>query len=366
MVGVRGIPATVGGAERVVEELTRELTARGHEVTVYARRHYVQDQGPAAAGKVIVTPSLRGKHTEAITHTATALIDLVLHNRVDLVHLHSPGPALLSWLPALAGVPVVLTIHAADWLRGKWSAPAKAALRMGLSCGLRSARAITTVSASLAAELSQEFHRPVHYVPNGVRIVPPRDTGLVKQWGLESGRYALTVGRVVPEKRLDLLLKAWPGIEQSGGFRLAVAGDIQESDFARACRRQGGPGTVFLGPVYGDALLELYSNAALVILPSSLEGMSMVMLEAASFGRCILAADIPANRDVLGDSIVYFMGGDCVDLRGQILRLLADRETAGAMGRSARDVVQSSYSWAVAAARMEEIYIQAIRGQSMK
>lgn len=120
MVGVRGIPASVGGAEHVVEELTRELVARGHEVIVYSRRHYVGNSPPPPFGRRIITAGLPGKHTETFTHTATALVD-VLGRRVDLVHLHSPGPASLIWLPKLAGIPTVLTIHAPDWERDKWS-----------------------------------------------------------------------------------------------------------------------------------------------------------------------------------------------------------------------------------------------------
>ena len=76
MVGIRGIPARMGGAERVVEELTRELADRGHEVIVYCRRDYIAGSEPPAFARRIVTPHLGGKHTETITATATAMMDM--------------------------------------------------------------------------------------------------------------------------------------------------------------------------------------------------------------------------------------------------------------------------------------------------
>jgi len=322
MVGMRGIPAHIGGAERVVEELSRELSTRGHEVLVYCRRDYVRDTAEPAYARRIITPGLGGKHLETLTHTATALADL-LRRKVDVVHIHSPGPALLSWAPVLAGLPTVLTIHAPDWRREKWSWPARAALRLGLKVGMRLADEVTAVSRDLAEELSTGLARPVKFIPNAVRLGALAPADRLAKWGLRPDGYVLNVGRIVPEKRLELLLRAWGMLASPPP--LVVVGDYAGTAYGRSCRRRSPGGVIWTGPRVGEDLAALYAHAGLVVLPSSLEGMSLVLLEAAACGRCVVAASIPANRDVMASSILYFNKEEATDLSEAMRRALADQ-----------------------------------------
>ena len=356
MIGSRGIPARSGGIEHVVEEITRDLRALGHEVLVYGREHYLGASATSTSDGVILTPGLPGKHLDAITHTATASLD-VLRRKVDGVHVHAVGPALLSWIPALAGLPVVLTVHAPDWRRDKWSLPAKAILRGGLACGMRVARAVTAVSKDLVEELSATYNREVVYIPNAVRPVEHRRAKIIGRWALGSEQYGLYVGRIVPEKRLDLLMEAWRMAEVS--LPLVVVGDFAESAFGRSCRARAGRDVVFVGPQHGEALAELYSNAAVFVQPSSLEGMSLVLLEAAAYGRCILAARIPANVGAMGESIVYFSKDDAGELAALIRRCQAEPQWRASCGATANAFVRETYSWESVAGQLERVYQEA-------
>ena len=361
MVGGRGIPARAGGVERVIEELARELVARGHEVLVYSRGDYVAGTGTPHPGEGVrvITPGFRGKHLDAITHTATAMFDL-LRRGVDVVHVHSPGPALMSWVPAAARIPIVLTVHAPDWRRDKWSAPARLMLRAGLGLGMRLASAVTAVSQPLAEELHRRFGREVTYIPNAVRPAEPQSPNTITRWGLQGDDYVLYIGRLVPEKRVDLLLRAWTGVEAR--WKLVIVGDCQESDYSRRLRVDAGQGVLFLGEQFGQVIAELYSSAAMVVQPSALEGMSMVILEAASYGRCILAADLPENRQILGDSMLYFRVDDASQLTECICRSLKDGAMRCALGRRAKELVSSRYSWPQAAQSVEKVYREARQG----
>ena len=352
MIGSRGIPAGSGGVERVTEELTNELAARGHDVIVYSRPWYVRGLPAPPAGRRILTPGLGGKHLDTITHTATAAFD-VLRRDVDVVHVHSPGPAVMSWLPAAAGLPIVFTVHAPDWHRDKWSPFARAVLRAGLACGMHVAAAVTAVGRELADDLAERFARPVRWVPNGVRPALPRPPDGLAQWRLSPERYILYVGRIVPEKRLDVLIHAW---RQAGvPVPLVVAGPFHETAYGRRCFRDA-PGVRFLGPVRGEALAVLYSHAAVVVQPSALEGMSLVLLEAAAFRRCIIAANIPANLNTMGRSIVYFPVDNVAELAEAIRRYVRMEDLRRDLGRQARDHVASTFHWSAVADRMEEVY----------
>mgnify|MGYP006286009759 FL=1 len=357
MIGSRGTPAGLGGVERVAEELAVELTALGHEVWIYSRRGYTGDRPPPAGVGRWFSPGLGGKHLDTLTHSATAAAD-VSARAVDLVHVHSPGPALWSWLPRLAGLPVVLTVHAPDWQREKWSPPARWALRAGLAVGARTAREVTAVSEPLAAELGERLARPVHFVPNPAR--PPRGPAppLPSELPLEAEGYALYVGRIVPEKRLSMLLEAWAEVE---GLKLAVAGPWDDSPYGRACRRDAPAGVEFLGPQYGDSLDALYAHAAMVVQPSVLEGASLVLMEAALRERLVVAADTPANRDVLGETAAYFP----IDNPYELIRILnryryCTQERIG-LARAGRQRVLSRNAPQTAAEALQAIYCRALR-----
>jgi len=363
MLGLRGLPARGGGAERVVECLADELAQRGHEIIVYGRRDYLRDAPPWKGGKVILTGGLPGKNLETFTHTATAACD-VLRRKVDVVHVHSPGPALWSWLAGLRAKAVVFTVHAADWRRDKWSLPAKTMLNLGLGMGMRIAKQVTAVSQPLATELSERFGRDVKFIPNSVPAVQPVAPGELlndPQWGLSPDKYALFVGRIEPEKRLDLLLDAWRMASPSlAGYKLAIAGDFTSNSYGRQCRKNAPDNTVFLGLQHDQALAELYSNAAIVVQPSVLEGMSLVLMEAAAYGRCILASKIQENVDVLGDSGVYFNGDDVNELSVSMCRYLNSRTERSSFGGRARLAVAAKPSWNEIAGSMERIYQLAI------
>ncbi|MBN1553518.1 MAG: glycosyltransferase family 4 protein [Phycisphaerae bacterium] len=330
MIGSRGIPAGIGGVERVVEHLTRGLAARGHEVLIYGRRHYVGDRRPDQ-GRLILTPGLSHPSLDAITHSATASLD-ALFRRVDVVHVHSPGPAVWSWLPALRR-PVVFTVHAPDWRREKWPPLARSAIRAGLTIGSRVARAITAVSPSLAAELETRLHRPVACIPNAAPNVTLVPAEKILALGLQPERYALHVGRMVPEKRLHVLLEAWR--RANPDWPLVVVSDEDVAAYARRCRAAAPANVKFVGPKFGRELAELYSHAGMVIQPSVLEGASLVVLEAAAYGRCCLLADIPANRDVLGPSAVYTPPDDSAVFAEQIVRYTNNDAQRESLGRSA-------------------------------
>ena len=365
MIGSKGVPAACGGVERVVEEIGAELTARGHDVLVYGRAGYLgAPAASATAARVILTGGLAGKHSDAITHTATAAWDL-LRRRVDVVHIHSPGPALLSPLPAAAGLPIVFTVHGPDWQGSKWSAPARAGLRVGLGLGMRFSSAVSAVSLALRDDLADTYHREVTYTPNGVRPVrrlPPR---AIAAMGLRQDAYGLYVGRIVPGKAVDALVRAWR--QAAGTVPLVVVGDGgNDGTYERKCRRLGGPSVRFIGPRHGAVLAELYSNAAAVIQPSRREGMSLVLLEAAAYGRCVVARELPSNREVLGEAMIGFAEDSKEPLGPAIMRCLANAALRRKLGQEARRRVTERFNWADSATIYERLYECAVTRRQPK
>jgi glycosyltransferase involved in cell wall biosynthesis len=101
----------------------------------------------------------------------------------------------------------------------------------------------------------------------------------------------------------------------------------------------------FLDYVSGEPLQELLTNAMLFVLPSDLEGLSLALLEAMGAGLCVLASDIPENREVVEGAGFLFGKGDAADLAGMLRFLAASPEVRAEAGRRAQERIRELYDW---------------------
>jgi len=108
--------------------------------------------------------------------------------------------------------------------------------------------------------------------------------------------------------------------------------------------------------VFGESLEELWSNAYLVAQPSTMEGLSIALLEALSYGRCVLLSDIPENLEVAEGCSVSFRSQDVNDLREKLEALIRDPARVQSFESKARAHIQQHYSWDRVAAATEEVY----------
>ncbi len=383
MIGLRGLPATYGGVEKHVEELGSRLAARGHEVTIYCRPAYstagiqmtAEDDYLAPAEGVpghyrgmalhsLPTPG--GKHLESAVHSALSAAHTVWSGGYDIVHFHAMGPGLFTPIPKLASrARVVQTIHALDDERAKWSVAARTTLRLGRAMSTRVPDEVIVVSREIARVYRERHHRDTTYIPNGAPRVTPAPPGdLLDRLGLTPGDYVVFLGRLVPEKRPDLLVRAFAQVP--GDTRLVIVGDSSNTDaFAGDLRRIAGrdPRVVLPGYLYGRDLAELMSSAAVFVQPSTLEGMPITLLEAAAYGRRVVVSDIPPHLEIVradGPGHRVFRRDSQTGLAEAIVAELAD-PTGGAAGATAlRDDVLARYDWDVVTDEVLSVYASSL------
>jgi glycosyltransferase involved in cell wall biosynthesis len=342
MIGQKGVPATHGGVERHVEELGARLVALGHHVTVFTRPNYT-DRGlrEHRGMRLVSVPTVGSKHLDAIVHSALCSF-ACWGGGYDVVHYHAIGPCLASPIARLRGRRVVATIHGQDWRREKWGRAASAVLRLGEWTALHIPHTTISVSETLAQDYRERLGRDVRYIPNGVSIDSGDDMRVLSDLGVCEGRYMLFAGRLVPEKGLHHLLSALAELPDPPV--LVVAGDASNSGaYVSELRGAAAGNVVFAGYRYGAQLAALFRHAALFVLPSDVEGLPIVLLEAIAYGAPVLASDIQPNVEVLGREGQYFRCGDSKDLARAIEVALAP----GAIARvdaaaSTRDCYRSS------------------------
>jgi glycosyltransferase involved in cell wall biosynthesis len=241
---------------------------------------------------------------DATVHSFLASLDAVTR-RPDLHHFHAIGPGSFASIPRLCRQRAILTVHSLDWQRAKWRPAAKALMRLGEAVALRSAHRIIAVSPELEQYIRETHGREAVVIPNGVSPMTSASASqsFIQSLGLAPNRYILFMGRFVPEKRLEWLIESFRDLdhEVQEDWRLVLAGGADSEDFygRDLARRAEGLPCLFPGFVKGEAKKELLRSAGLVVLPSSLEGQPIFLLEAMSSRRLCLASDIPPNHRLL-------------------------------------------------------------------
>jgi glycosyltransferase involved in cell wall biosynthesis len=353
-IGGRGVVSKYSGIESYYEQVGHELAKLGHEVTVYCRSYFTPPMETYQGMRVHRLPTIRSKHLETAVHTVLSTIHAMVSDH-DVVHYHCLGPALFAFLPRLVGKKTVVTVQGLDWQRGKWGRVAARVLQWGEAAAIRGPNATMVVSRTLQRHFQQRHGRDTIYVPNGatptVRPMPRKLT----EWGLSPDNYVLFLGRFSPEKNCHLLVNAFQKLDTT--MKLAFAGGSSHSDaYAQALLSHESDQIRFLPWVSGAELDELLSNAALFVLPSELEGMSLALLDAMAAGVCVLASDIPENNEVVEGSGYSFKRGDQADLERMLDLLIRNPELRGQAAIRERARIQTEFLWPRVAQSIETAY----------
>jgi glycosyltransferase involved in cell wall biosynthesis len=160
----------------------------------------------------------------------------------------------------------------------------------------------------------------------------------------------LYVGRLDPEKGLDILLEAFADVPG----RLVLVGSGSEE--ARL-RELAGDRVRFEAPRDRDGLVELYAAADVFVLPSRSEPWGMVLNEAATAGLPLVATEeVGAARDLVDANGFRVPAGDVTALRDALRRLGADPELRRAYGARSRELARrfTPEAWADGVLRLAE------------
>lgn len=372
IIGTKGIPARAGGIERHVEELATRLAKRGFDVTVYTRPWYVGSAKKSHRGvRLVPLGSVRTKHLDAITHTFAAVMHAMREDH-DIYHFHGVGPSLLSWLPRIfrPTAKVVATFHCLDRRVLKWGRFARFMLKLGEWAACRFPHKTIVVSKTLAHYCREVYDREVVYIPNGVKVpqVRAQTPAVLEELGLDRGRYAVVVARLIRSKNVDQLIDAWAKLKRSAndlrvlGLKLVIVGDgdphVAHDPYVWEIRAKaaGLKDVVLAGARYGADLHALMAHAAFAVHPSSSEGLPMAVLEKMAHGKAVLASDIPEHLEIIEGRGYTFRLGDVRDLTLQLYWMATHPRQCAEMGRQAKGHVKAYFNWEGIADQTAQLY----------
>lgn len=339
-------PPDVNGVAHCVLRVAEHLVQRGHHPLVIAPRP--ADCMPRPDGvlpyPVVRMPSLPmpGYPGFRIAAAGSGLRAALTGHGTELVHLASPfmlggGGAFVAGRLRLPMVAVYQT-DMPSYARAYRFGPA------GQSAAWRRVRRIhnaadRTLAPSTAAAASLHSHgiQRVWLWGRGVdtvRFDPARRSGRLRAELAPNGEVlAGYVGRLAPEKRIDLLAQ----VATLPGVRLVVVG----SGPADAAARRAMPAAVFLGQRQGEELARIYASLDVFVHSGPHETFGQTLQEAAASGLPVVAPAAGGPIDLVGDGVTGFLVPPCDAgaLADAVARLAADPGLRARQGRAARQRV---------------------------
>jgi glycosyltransferase involved in cell wall biosynthesis len=357
-IGGRGVVSKYSGIETYYEQVGWRLAEKGHDVTIYCRSYFTPAVTQDRGARIVRLPTLRTKHLDTLVHTMLSTIHAMFCN-YDIVHYHALGPALFSFLPRTCGKKTVVTVQGLDWQRKKWGRLASSFLRLGERAAVSFPNGTMVVSRTLQEYYRARYGAETSYVPNGTEVRGLRLVRHLPKWGLETGNYVLFLGRFSPEKNCHLLIRAYERIETSVKLVLA-GGSSYSSEYVHELRRHASDRIRVLDWISGEALEELLANAMIFVLPSDLEGLSLALLDAMGAGLCVLASDVPENRELVDGAGFTFRRRDDQDLERMLRRLINEESARKEAGRRAQERVRERYLWPGIVDSIEQEYCRVL------
>ena len=344
ILGTRGIPASYGGFETFAEHLSTRLAARGHNVTVYCRSHYVSPRQLEYHGvRLKVLPTIRHKYFDTVVHTFLSAVHAI-SRRFDAVLICNSANAPFSPILRLTGTPVAINVDGLEHKRKKWGPLARRYYRL--------AEYLSTVLPNEVvtdAQVIQDYYRVRHNAPStmiayGGEVERRTDRAAVRKWRVEPNRYVLYVSRLEPENNAHLVIEAFKKVRTA--YRLLIVGDAPYAEsYINSLKAQarGDKRIIFTGFVFGQDYRALQQNAYCYVHATEVGGTHPALLEAMGYGNCVLTLATPENIEVVGEAGVPY--ADEFDLAEKLQRVLRDGSLVQAYRHRAQLRIRSHYDW---------------------
>ncbi len=173
-----------------------------------------------------------------------------------------------------------------------------------------------------------------------------RNIELRKKLGINDKIVLLYVGRVAPEKAIDILLKSYNKLKDKykGEVALIITGagpDLQKY------KREFPKDTIFTGYKKGQELAEIYASSDIFVFPSPTETFGNVVLEAMASGLPVVVPNTGGVKEIVQHRVngLLFNAGDSLELTDSIIKIIDDRELRNyLLERSKETVLQRSWN----------------------
>jgi glycosyltransferase involved in cell wall biosynthesis len=343
-------PPIGGGGGQAAKDIAKELTRRGHEITILtAHLKGLPRDEEVDNIHILRVPSLRKFSSRAgflamgvyILAAIGTGFHLIRRWKADIIHVHFAVPAgAAAWILArLTGIHYVLTAHLGDipggvpektgkWFR--WVLPFTKPIWQG-------AVSITTVSDYTRSLIRQNYPVNPIVIPNGINIelINP------EKLQVHNPPVVIFAGRFMPQKNLIELVEIMAQV-QDLPWKCIMLGDGPLLDEVKHTITTHNLDERFHLPgwVTTDEVLAHFAQSDLLLLPSLSEGLPVVGLQALAMGLAIVASRAGGNVELVQPGYNGYLAdpGDREALSSAMRSLLSNRSALQSARQASRDL----------------------------
>ena len=353
---------TPGGVQNHIRDLAEFLIAAGHNVSVLAPAidetklpDYVVN-----AGKPISIPYNGAVARVLFGPVAFARVrQWISQGDFDLLHLHEPAIPSISLLACWAADgPMVGTFHAAAKRQ-------KIIFAIGpiLEPAIEKLSARIAVSEAARLTLTDHLDTDAVIIPNGIYVNRYSEGKSIQKW---SGNTIGFIGRFEePRKGLSILVDALPVISRfASDVRVLVAGPGDPEEVIENIDPQLRQRFEFLGKITEAEKADFMSSVAVYVAPNTGgESFGIILAEALAGGACVVASDIPAFDDLLGQGEygALFESESATELAKVVIDLLRDENKRKELSSRGKERARL-FDWTVVAEQIYSVYEMSIVG----
>jgi glycosyltransferase involved in cell wall biosynthesis len=360
ILGTRGIPANYGGFETCAEECGAGLAARGHEVVVYGRSHYIPRGLRRHRGvSLVVLPTLRWKYTDTVVHTFISVLH-ALFQQFDVILICNAANSVFAWIPRVAGVPVAVNVDGIERRRRKWNWLGKSFYRLSERFSVWFPDAVISDAKVIQEYYRNRYHKESKFIPYGAITERPQGCAILDRLDLAPREFFLYVSRLEPENNAHLVVQAFERVITDK--RLVIVGDAPyAAKYVRDLKQTQDHRILFPGAIYGDGYRELLSRAFCYIHATEVGGTHPALIEAMGQGNVVVANGTPENLEVLGNAGICYRTNDAEDLTRILQAIEDDPAKYQPFRQLAHARVAQEYSWASVVSQYEQLFVDLVR-----
>ena len=356
IIGSRGIPAKYGGFETFAEELSTRLVAKGYEVFVSCEGGIDPKIDQYKGVKLFYFPLK--PFFRVVYETIYDIFSLIKSSLMcDCIYILGYGAGFFFFIPKIFGKKLIVNVDGMEWTRDKYSKLEKTILYCSELSAVRFADIIVADAFAIKKHIESAHGKDAVFIPYGVDIPDdhPWDssklnkiiTGNDEITKLQNDDYYLVVARLEPENNIHVVIE---GVLMANLDRkLVVVGNFLSSKYKQAVdtileKYDAFDKVIFTGAIYEKDILNMLRNNCFAYFHGhSAGGTNPSLLEIMAMKSIIIAHDNEFNREVGGDSTLYF---DTVFNLNHVIEAI-DKNTGEylQLKEGAYNRVKEDYSW---------------------